>query len=49
MYSIEMLPEAIKFIDALEKKMKAKALKTIDLLKEFVPYLRAPHSKKLKM
>ena len=48
MYSIEMLPEAIKFIDALEKKMKAKALKTIDLLKEFVPYLRAPHSKKIK-
>lgn len=33
MYSIEMLPEAIKFIGTLEKKMKAKALKTIDLLK----------------
>jgi hypothetical protein len=29
--------------------MKAKVLKTIDLLKEFGPYLRAPHSKKLKM
>lgn len=48
MYSIEMLPEAIRFIDTLEKKMKAKALKTIDLLKEFGPYLREPHTKKIK-
>ena len=42
------MPDAVGFIEGLGPKMKAKVLRTIDLLEEFGPFLREPHSKKIK-
>ena len=48
MYRVKLLEPAKKFIDAVNKRMKAKILRTIDLLMKFGPFLKEPHSKKLK-
>ena len=42
------MPDAVGFIEGLGPKIKAKVLRTIDLLEEFGPFLREPHSKKIK-
>ena len=38
---------AAEFIDGLQPKMKAKVLRTIDLLEQYGPSLREPYSKSL--
>lgn len=48
MYNVELMPDAVGFIEGLGPKIKAKVLRTIDLLEEFGPFLREPHSKKIK-
>jgi len=48
MYNVNLLEPAKELIDSLDTKMKAKTLRTIDLLEEFGPFLKEPHSKKLK-
>jgi len=47
-YKIEILEPAYEFISSLEIKFKAKTYRTIELLKEFGPFLKEPHSKSLK-
>ena len=47
MYEIILLESATEFIDQVDTKMKAKILRTIDLLEELGPFLPQPHSKKL--
>ncbi len=42
-----MLEPAVNFVDQVSSKMKAKILRTIDLLEEYGPFLPLPHSKKL--
>jgi phage-related protein len=44
-YEVEILQSALDFIDGLPGKMRAKALRSINLLREFGPFLREPHSK----
>lgn len=46
-YNVEVMPPAVDFINALSPKMKAKALRAIELLKEFGFRLGEPHSKTL--
>lgn len=53
MYEVEFYgtgngrPPAAEFIDGLQPKMKAKVLRTIDLLEQYGPSLREPYSKSL--
>jgi phage-related protein len=47
-YRVEILDTAIDFIKSLDNKMKAKVVRTIELLKDLGPSLPLPHSKKLK-
>jgi phage-related protein len=44
-FEIIILDFAYKFISELEIKFKAKTYRTIELLKEFGPFLKEPHSK----
>ena len=44
-YEVELLQSALDFIDGLPSKMRAKAYRSVSLLREFGPYLREPHSK----
>ncbi|MCG6154062.1 type II toxin-antitoxin system RelE/ParE family toxin [Leptospira bandrabouensis] len=46
-YNIQLLESAEIFLVKLENKIKAKAFRTIELLKEFGPELREPFSKKI--
>ena len=46
-YEVRILQPAVKFLETLDIKMKAKAYRTISLLKEFGPFLTEPHSKKI--
>jgi phage-related protein len=46
-YKIILLEPAIEFIDTVNKKMKAKIYRTVDLLEKYGPFLPLPHSKKL--
>jgi phage-related protein len=46
-YEIKLLQPARDFITSLELKLRAKTFRTIDLLKEFGPFLKEPHSKKI--
>jgi phage-related protein len=46
-YEIVLLEPAQEFISGLRAKLKAKTLRTIELLAEFGPYLSMPHSRKL--
>lgn len=48
MYEIILLKNATTFINSVPVKMKAKILRTIDLLEKFGVALPMPHSKKLK-
>ena len=48
MYEIIVLGTAETYIRNQDNKMKAKILRTIELLSEFGPYLTMPHSRKLK-
>lgn len=47
-YKIEILEPAYDFISSLEIKFRAKTYRTIELLKEFGPFLKEPHSKSIK-
>lgn len=47
-YEVEVLSPAYDFIQTLDIKMRAKTLRTIELLKQFGPFLTEPHVKKLK-
>jgi len=47
-YKIEILEPAYEFISSLENKFRAKTYRTIELLKEFGPFLKEPHSKSIK-
>ena len=46
-YDVVLLEPAQDFISGLRAKLKAKTLRTIELLSEFGPYLSMPHSRKL--
>jgi len=46
-YKVKLLPPAVEFLDGLSDRMRAKAARAIVLLREFGPYLREPHSKKV--
>ena len=39
-YSVELLQSALDFIDGLPNKMRAKAYRSVSLLREFGPYLK---------
>lgn len=45
MYTVKLTAEVTTFIRNLDLKMRAKVFKTIELLKEFGPFLKEPHSK----
>jgi len=47
MYSVKLTAEVTTFIKNLELKMRTKVYKTIELLKEFGPFLTKPHSKSI--
>ena len=47
-YSIDILQPGRLFLDSLDSKIKAKVFRSIELLEEFGPFLREPHSKKLE-
>ena len=47
MYSVKLTAEVTTFIKNLELKMRTKVYKTIELLKEFGPFLTEPHSKSI--
>jgi len=46
-YKIILLEPATDFIDTVNSKMKAKILRTIDLLERYGHFLPLPHSRKL--
>ena len=46
-YEVILLDQAAEFIRDLSVKLRAKALRTIELLAQFGPRLSMPHSKKL--
>jgi len=46
-YKVRLLPPAVEFLDGLPGRLRAKAARAIVLLREFGPYLREPHSKKV--
>jgi phage-related protein len=47
MWSINIDPIALKFLDNLNGSIQPKALNCLKLLKEHGPFLRQPHSKKI--
>ena len=47
-YKVVLLEPAQRFISGLNEKLKAKALRAIDLLEDFGPYLAMPHARKLR-
>ena len=46
-YEVELLPPAVEFLQAIDTKLRAKAARTIELLRQFGPTLPMPHAKKL--
>jgi len=44
-YNVEVMSPAVDFINSLSPKLRAKALRAIELLKEFGFRLGEPHSK----
>ena len=46
-FKVKILPPAAEFLDGLPARLKAKAVRSIVLLREFGPNLREPHSKKV--
>jgi phage-related protein len=47
-YTVILLEPAYEFISSLDIKFRAKTYLSIELLKEFGPILREPHSKAIK-
>lgn len=47
-FEVTLLEPAIKFIEGLDAKLGAKALRTIELLQYFGPHLPMPHARKLE-
>ena len=47
-WHVVLLEPAVTFLTSIEVKMRAKAFRSIELLKQFGPDLPMPHSKKLK-
>ncbi len=47
-YKIIILSPAKEFLESLEYKMQAKVIRTIELLQQFGPFLKEPHSKKIR-
>ena len=46
-YEVLLLDPAVDFLRSTEPKLRAKAFRTIELLREFGPELPMPHAKKL--
>jgi len=46
-YEVILLQPAVDFLREVEVKLRARAFRTIELLKEFGPFLKEPHSKKI--
>lgn len=46
-YEVLLLDPAVVFLKSTEPKLRAKAFRTIELLREFGPELPMPHAKKL--
>ena len=46
-YEVILLDSAQEFIVGLPNKLRAKTLRTIDLLEDFGPFLSMPHNRKL--
>lgn len=46
-YEVIILKPAKEFLEKLDIKFRAKAFRTIDLLQEFGPILKEPHTKKI--
>ena len=47
-FEITLLEPAVKFIEGLDAKLGANALRTIELLQYFGPQLPMPHARKLE-
>ena len=47
MWQVEYYPSVNKFIAQLESPQKAKVIRAVNLLQEYGPQIRPPHSKKL--
>lgn len=46
-YDVRLLRPAVDFLEGLPKKLRAKALRTVGLLRRFGPELGEPHAKAL--
>jgi phage-related protein len=46
-YEVFVLEAAAEFLRGLEPKLRAKALRTIELLRQFGPQLPMPHSRRI--
>ncbi len=46
-YRVKLLPPAVRFLESLPDRFQAKAARSIGLLREFGPYLREPHARKV--
>ena len=44
-YDVRLLRPAVDFIEGLPRKLRAKALRTVELLRRFGPELGEPHAK----
>ena len=47
LYEVILLQPAVDFLKEVDVKLRARAFRTIELLKEFGPFLKEPHSKKI--
>jgi phage-related protein len=46
-FDVRLLEPAVEFLRTIEPKLRAKAFRTIELLREFGPELPMPHARKL--
>jgi len=46
-FEVRILQPAVDFVDGLPLKLRVKVYRTISLLKQFSPFLREPHAKKI--
>jgi phage-related protein len=46
-FDVRLLEPAVEFLRSTEPKLRAKAFRTIELLKDFGPELPMPHARKL--
>ncbi len=46
-YQVRLMGPAARFLDSLPVKFRTKAYRTVGLLREFGPFLRGPHAKKV--